>query len=393
LKSKAGLIYKDKGAGLAYKTLIEPEGNLKMEIKEICKNFEIEGDFISSEPLGNGHINQTLLVKFNNINAEDDYVFQKINNIVFKEPIRLMDNYYRVSQHLRACIDKDNSLNESRNLDVVLTRQGSPCHHNIEDGTFWRCYKYIDNAETYDVAENTNQAHQAAKTFAKFLKLAKTIPGDRLYETIPDFHNTPKRIEHLENAILKNPCDRLKLVENEIRFILDRKEEAGTLVKLLEEGKLTEQITHNDTKINNVLLDTKTGKGVCVIDLDTVMPGLIHYDFGDMIRSGAASANENEKDLSKVYMDFEMYSAILHGFLEEADEFLTPLDKELLPLSAKIITLEIGTRFLTDYLLGDEYFKIHYPEENLDRTRTQLKLVTSIEQQFSKMQAEINCKG
>jgi thiamine kinase-like enzyme len=363
-----------------------------MKTKEICKNFKINGDFISAEPLGNGHINQTLLVKFKNISTEDAYVFQKINNLVFKEPIKLMDNYYRVSQHLRDCIDKDNSLKESRNLDVVLTKQDTPCHHNIEDDTFWRCYKYIDNAETFDVAENTDQAYQAAKTFAKFLKLAKTIPGGRLYETIPDFHNTPKRIEQLENAMQENPCDRLKLVEKEIQFILDRKEEAGTLVQLLKEGKLTEQITHNDTKINNALLDTTTGEGVCVIDLDTVMPGLIHYDFGDMIRSGAASANENEKNLSKVYMNFEMYSAILHGFLEEADEFLTPLDKELLPLSAKIITLEIGTRFLTDYLLGDEYFKIHYSEENLDRTRTQLKLVASIEQQFDKMKTELNKK-
>ncbi len=361
-----------------------------MKIKDICNHFKIEGEFLSSEPLGNGHINQTLLVKFKNINTEYSYVFQKINHLVFKDPVKLMDNYYRVSKHLRDCIDKDKSIDESRNLDVILTKQGAPYHHRVEDNTFWRCYNYIDNAETFDVAENKNQAYQAAKTFAKFLKLVKTLPGNRLYETIPDFHNTPKRIEQLEKAILNNPCNRLKFVKKEAQFILNRKKEAGTLVQLLKEGKLKEQITHNDTKINNVLLDSATGEGVCVIDLDTVMPGIIHYDFGDMIRSGASSANENEKDLSKVYMDFEMYSAILHGFLEEADEFLTPLDKELLPLSAKIITLEIGIRFLTDYLSGDEYFKIHYSDENLHRTRTQLKLVASIEQQFAEMKAEVN---
>lgn len=363
---------------------------MKTEIKDVGHQFNIEGEFVSSAPLGRGHINQTLLVTYQNKSGNKDYyVFQKINHIVFTEPMKLMENYSRVSNHLRACIDKNDSLTETRNLDVVLTKLGEACYHTPDDGSFWRCYNYIDGTETYDVAQNTNQAYEAAKTFATFLKLVKDLPGGRLHETIPNFHNTPTRIEALKNAVQQDPCDRLKLVKDEVRFVLDREKEAGTFIKLLQEGKLTELITHNDTKINNVLLDCKTGKGVCVIDLDTVMPGLIHYDFGDMIRSGAASAEENSRDLSIVYMKFDMYSAILHGFLEEADEFLTPLDKELLPLSAKIITLEIGTRFLTDYLLGDKYFKIHHDDENRDRTRMQFKIVNSIEEQFVKMQNEL----
>ena len=361
-----------------------------MDIQQVSELFSIDGSFVSAKPLGNGNVNETLLVSYiQECGQVKRYVFQRINHKVFTKPRELMDNYVRVSQHIKNSCDQDDFGNAHKSVDIVFTKLGERCCH-LENGEYWRAYRYLENTKTYDVVENVAQAYEAAKTFAEFLKVIKDLPGERLHETIPDFHNTSKRIEVLEKAVKNDSYNRLKDVEQEVKFVLDRKEEAGTLLRLLAEGKLTERITHNDTKLNNVLLDDKTGVGVCVIDLDTVMPGLIQYDFGDMVRSGTASADENESDLSKVYMRFDMYSAILHGFLEKSDGFLTPLDKELLPLSAKIITLEIGTRFLTDYLLGDEYFKIRYPNENFDRARMQLKLVASMEEQFESMKNELN---
>ena len=358
-----------------------------MDISSIGQLFDIKGDFVSSKTLGNGNINETFLVTYND-KQRFRYVFQKINHKIFTKPRELMDNYFRVCEHIKQKVKASREDRTHRSIDVVLTKSGEKCC-KLENGDYWRCYKYLEGTKSYEVVKDLNQAKEAAKTFGGFLKIISDLPGKRLYETIPDFHNTSKRVMVLESAVKEDPCGRLKYVEAEVKYILDRKEEAGLLLKLFKEGALTERITHNDTKLNNVLIDTKTQKGVCVIDLDTVMPGLIQYDFGDMVRSGAASAGENETDLSKVYMKFDMYSAILHGFLEKASLFLTPLDIELLPLSAKIITLEIGIRFLTDYLLGDKYFKIRYPLENLDRARMQLKLVASMEEQFDKMQDEL----
>ncbi|MDA3797575.1 MAG: aminoglycoside phosphotransferase family protein [Kiritimatiellae bacterium] len=361
-----------------------------MDIQQISERFSIAGRFVSAKPLGNGNVNETVLVSYvQESGQEARYVFQRINHNVFTKPLELMDNYVRVSRHIKNKFDQDTSGTAHRSVDVVLTKSGETCCL-LENGEYWRAYKYLENTKTYEVVENADQAYEAAKTFAEFLKLIRDLSGERLHETIPDFHNTSKRIEVLEEAVKNDSYNRLKDVEQEVNFIFDRKEEAGTLLRLLAEGKLTERITHNDTKLNNVLLDVKTGCGVCVIDLDTVMPGLIHYDFGDMVRSGAASTDENESDLSKVYMKFDMYSAILHGFLKNSNGFMTPLDKELLPLSAKIITLETGVRFLTDYLIGDEYFKIRYPNENFDRARMQLKLVASMEEQFESMQNEVS---
>ena len=229
------------------------------------------------------------------------------------------------------------------------------------------------------------QAYGIAKAFGEFQQQLTDLPG-RLHETIPDFHNTPKRIEQLEQAIKNDAVGRVAKVQKEIDFILSRKEEAGTLVKLNASGDIPERITHNDTKCNNVLIDDLTGEGVAVIDLDTVMPGLSLYDFGDMVRTCTSPADEDEVNLSKVYMQFNMYEALFRGFCDAANCFMTPAEKENLAFAGKLITLEIGTRFLADYLNGDTYFKIKRPEQNLDRCRSQLKLVTSIEEQMDAMQ-------
>ena len=250
----------------------------------------------------------------------------------------------------------------------------------------WRVYLFIEHAKSYDVLETEEQAFEAARAFGKFQADLVDLPG-RLAETIPDFHNTPKRIAQLEEAVRVDSCGRVRSAEAEIEFILSRKEEADTLLKLNREGAIPERITHNDTKLNNVLIDVETGRGICVIDLDTVMPGLVHYDFGDMVRTGTSPAAEDERDLDKVTMRFPMFEALLRGYCASAGAFLNPVELEYLPFSGKLITLEIGARFLADYLSGDTYFKTHREGHNLDRARTQIALVRSIEEQMDRMNA------
>ena len=253
-----------------------------------------------------------------------------------------------------------------------------------ENGNFWRCYIFVDEARTYDVLEKAEQAFAAAKAFGAFQNDLADLPG-RLNETIANFHNTPSRFADLKAAVAADKCGRLKDVQKELDFIMAREAEYSLLLNELAAGNVFERTTHNDTKLNNVLIDDLTGEGICVIDLDTVMPGLPQYDFGDMVRTGTSPAPEDELDLSKVGMRFEMFEALLRGFLSTAGNFLNAREKELLPFSGKLITLEIGMRFLTDYLSGDVYFKIYREHHNLDRCRTQVKLAQSIEEQFDAM--------
>jgi aminoglycoside phosphotransferase (APT) family kinase protein len=236
-------------------------------------------------------------------------------------------------------------------------------------------------AKTYDAVESPQQAYQAAKAFGQFQKMLADLPAPRLHDTIPDFHHTPKRFANLKQAILDNKANRLSLAKAEIDFALKRK----SICSVLLDAKLPERVTHNDTKFNNVMLDNATGEGICVIDLDTVMPGLALYDFGDMVRTTTSPAKEDERDLSKVTMQFPMFEALVRGYLSSAGEFLTPAEKKFLAFSGKLITFEIGLRFLTDFLEGDTYFKVHRDGHNLDRCRTQFKLVESIEQQENEM--------
>jgi aminoglycoside phosphotransferase (APT) family kinase protein len=263
-----------------------------------------------------------------------------------------------------------------RALTLLPTHDGRPFHMD-GDGNYWRVYIFIENARTFDAVESPRQAFAAAKAFGQFQKLLADLSAPRLHDTIPDFHHTPKRLAALEKAIEADIANRAKLAKREIEFALKRKAETGFLV----EAKLPERVTHNDTKFNNVMLDDATGEGICVIDLDTVMPGLALYDFGDMVRTTTSPAKEDERDLSKVAMQFPMFEALARGYLAEAGEFLTRSEKSFLTFSGKLITLENGVRFLTDFLSGDTYYKVHREGHNLDRCRTQFKLVESIEQQ------------
>ncbi|MDD5728245.1 MAG: aminoglycoside phosphotransferase family protein, partial [Victivallales bacterium] len=353
------------------------------DLKKICSYFELYGDFVAAAPYGSGHINDTYRVVLDQGGSEVHYIFQRINHNVFKCPPALMENIARVTGHIyQKILALPDTTRET--LFLIKTHEGQPYCRDAE-GNYWRVYIFIENAQTYDVIENEQQAFQAARAFGEFQDRLTDLPGPRLHETIPDFHNTPKRTATLEAAIKADVRGRVKDVGAEIDFVLSRKTDTTRLIDLHRQGDIPERITHNDTKLNNVMLDDNTGEGICVIDLDTVMPGLAHYDFGDMVRTGTSPAAEDERDLAKVYMQFNMFEALLRGYLETAGKFLNPVELELLPFSGKLITLEIGIRFLTDYLQGDVYFKTHRPGHNLDRCRTQFKLVESIETQMNAM--------
>ena len=354
------------------------------QLRAVCDRFFIYGDYLVAVPYGSGHINDTYQVTYDQGGMRLHYTLQRINTSVFKDPVGLMENFSRVTTHMLNKIIAAKLRTVKRTIRLLATRDGKPYVVDA-DGNYWRCYIFIENARTYDIIESEMHAFKAARTFGEFQSDLVDLPGGRLNETIPDFHNTPKRLEALQAAVKADVRGRLKEVGPELDFIMKRADDCSRLVDLCAAGDIPERITHNDTKLNNILIDDVSGEGICVIDLDTVMPGLVHYDFGDMVRTGTSPAAEDERDLSKVTMRFEMFEALLRGYLASADKFLNPCEREELPFAGKLITLENGIRFLTDYLQGDVYFKIARPSHNLERCRTQLKLVESIEDQFDAM--------
>ena len=346
----------------------------------IALQFQIDGKFISATHYGSGHINDTYCAVFQQAGAPARFILQHVNCNIFKNPVALMENVQRVTAHLAAKVAGAPD-GDRRVLQLISARDGQFWHVDAE-GNYWRAYSMIEHASSFDAVESTEQAYQAAKAFGQFQKLCADLPAPRLHDTIPDFHHTPKRFLALEQAIAADAVGRAKLASREIEFALARKSITGVLL----DANLTERVTHNDTKFNNVLLDDATGEGICVIDLDTVMPGLALYDFGDMVRTTTSPALEDEQDLSKVTMQFPMLEALVRGYLQSAGGFLTKAEKQMLAFSGKLITFEIGIRFLTDYLAGDTYFKVHREGHNLDRCRTQFKLVESIEAQEERME-------
>jgi hypothetical protein len=303
---------------------------LKHDVHAVAREFQILGQFLSAAPYGSGHINDTYCVSFDQNGREARYIFQRINHNIFKNPAALMDNVRRVTEHL----GKKNSGEtgaDRRALTLIPTRDGNSFHLD-GDGNFWRAYIFILNARTYDVVESPVQAFEAARAFGRFQKMLADLPAPRLQDTIPDFHNTPARFTALERAIETDAANRAKLAKPEIEFALKHK---ALTVTLLEAG-LPERVTHNDTKLNNVMIDDATAEGICVIDLDTVMPGLALYDFGDMVRTATSPAKEDERDLSRVTMQFPMFEAITRGYLESASGFLTPGERKFLGRVFKI---------------------------------------------------------
>ena len=360
---------------------------LVRNIAEIGAKFAIDGEFVEGQEVESGHINTTYLACYRDEDGEiSRYILQRINDKVFPKPLVVMKNIERVTHHINRKVFQKKRDFGGQTLNLYPGRDGKNCVEGPAGGV-WRCYNYIEGCCTYNVVENTRQAYQAARAFGAFQDLVSDLPVDRVEVTIPDFHNTPRRYAKLMEAIKKDSLGRVAGVADEIAFIKEREKITGVLLDHLAAGRLVERVTHNDTKLNNVMIDEETDEAVCVIDLDTVMPGLALYDFGDLIRGATSPVAEDEVDVSRVEMRLSMFEAIVEGYLETARRFLTPLEIELLPFSAKLISLETGMRFLTDHLEGDHYFKTHREGHNLDRCRTQLALVRSIEEQEDKMQA------
>lgn len=353
---------------------------------EALKEINFEGDIIKVTPFGSGIINDTFLVVCNNKNK---YILQKINNSIFKNINQLMENYCNICDYLKDIISKRGGDVDRQTITVVPTKDGKSFYCDSM-GNYWRAIKFINNTVNYDVSESPQDFYKAGKTFGEFQNMLSDYNAEKLYETIPDFHNTRERYKQFIKAVGNNKANKLDKAIIEVNFIIDRKDDTSILLDLLEKGELPLRVTHNDTKISNILMDEKTKEGICVIDLDTIMPGLALYDFGDAIRSGATHTLEDEKDLSKVFIDLEYFEAFTKGFLEKTANSLTKKEIELLPMAVKVITLEQGIRFLTDYLDGDVYYKTSYNDHNIDRARTQLKLVKDIEEKLNQMKDIVN---
>lgn len=355
-------------------------------IKEIANEFAIPGDFISGMEINSGHINSTYLVEFRSKDgSKARYVLQRINESVFRDPKAVMRNVEVVTRHINWKVLRVKRDLSGQTLNLFPAR-GGLFHAEVEGDGIWRCYNFIEGCCTYDVVQNPRQAYEAAKAFGSFQDLVSDIPLENIEETIPDFHNTPKRYENLIQAVAEDSLNRVDGVKRELDFVRSKEEILCKLIDLSNSGILPRRITHNDTKINNVMMDSVTDKAICVIDLDTVMPGLALYDFGDMVRTAVSPATEDEKDLSKVVVRSSIFQALVEGYLDGCD-CLCDAEIDNLTFSGKLITLETGIRFLTDYLLGDTYFKTAYAGHNLDRARTQFQLVRQLEHYEPQLQA------
>jgi Phosphotransferase enzyme family len=349
-------------------------------IDSIARQFHVPGDLLRVTPHGSGHINDTYAVTFQHAGTPTRFILQRINHNIFTNPPANIQNIQRVTAHLA---EKLSALPDRhrRVLTLVPTHEGNFFYLDPA-GNYWRMYNRIEDATTYDAVETLAQAFQAGRAFGQFQHLLADLPAPPLLTTIPDFDNTPKRFAALEHALHADVVNRAIQAAPEIAFAVARK----AITPVLLDANLPLRVTHNDTKLNNVLLDNATGEAICVIDLDTVMPGLALYDFGDMVRTTTSPAREDERDLSRVIMQLPMFESLLRGYLSTAGSFLTPAEREHLAFSGKLITFHMGIRFLADYLAGDTYYKVHRPTHNLDRCRTQFALVRSVEQQEDAMQ-------
>lgn len=353
-------------------------------LNKIIEAFPFNGELKHIESTDTGLINSTYMLTFSDGNQDFQYILQKINTNVFKNPDELMSNIMNVTGFLRNKINLSGGNSSRETLTFIYTNDNSS-YFTDEDGGCWRSYTYIGKCYTCDKIDSEVKAFRSGKAFGKFQRMLSDFPAANLFETIPHFHDTPSRYADLKTAVENNISKRLDNVRDELSFALEREKDASRLVDLAAEGRIPIRVTHNDTKINNVLFDSITNEAVCVIDLDTIMPGLSLYDFGDSIRSGAVTSDENEKDLGKYGLDIALFKSYTEGFLSEAGHALNEDEVANLAFSAKLMTLECGVRFLTDYLNGDVYFKTDYPEHNLVRCKTQFKLVADIEKHMDEL--------
>lgn len=354
---------------------------IAQSLREALEAFCFEGKVLSAQPYGNGHINDTFLVV---CEGGKRYILQRMNTHIFKNPQGLIDNIERVTDYLRDKIVKQGGDPARETLRLIDCRKGGYLFRDSEQRCF-RAYDFVEGTVCYEKVESAEDFYRCAQAFGQFQRRLADFPAQCLCEPIPDFHNTPARYEQLEQAVAADVCGRVGAVAAELAFVRARKEETRVLYDRWKSGALPLRVTHNDTKLNNILFDSKDGRALCIIDLDTVMPGFAVTDFGDSIRFGANTAAEDERDLKKVSLDLSLFEAYTRGFADGCAGSLTAEEAALLPMGAKLMTLECGMRFLTDYISGDTYFRIHRPDHNLDRCRTQLALVRDMEQKWEEM--------
>lgn len=373
---------------------MNPENTACAKIDEAISQFAIEGNVIEKRPYGNGHINDTFLLVYETPQGRQSrYILQRMNHSIFKNPPLLMENMSNVTEYLRKIILAAGGDPDRETLNVIKTKSGA-CFYKDTSHNYWRIFPFIEKTVCLEKVESAKDFYDSAAAFGNFQKMLADYPADTLHETIPNFHNTPSRFRDFQKAVREDKLGKAAMAQKEIAFALEREKEANALTDLLSAGELPLRVTHNDTKLNNILFDADTQKALCIIDLDTVMPGLSLYDFGDSIRFGASTGAEDEQDLDKVELDLSLFEAFVKGYLEGCDGSLTDKEIEMLPMGAKLMTFECGLRFLADFLEGDVYFKIHRENHNLDRARTQFKLVADMEKKWDEMAAIVNkCKA
>jgi len=359
------------------------------DLQAIAARFDLPGRFIDGAPHGSGHINDTFAVRFDDKGHRVRYVLQRVNHEVFKDVPAVMENVDRATRHISASLERQEVADRSRRAMTLIPTTDGGTYHVTPSGDYWRAFQFVEGATSYDVLTTHDQAHEVARAFGKFQTMLADLPDPPLHETIPKFHDGPGRFRAFLDALERDPLNRAADAGPEIAFLVDNADAFDRLPALVSSGALPLRATHNDCKSNNVLIDNATGEGICVIDLDTLMPGLVLYDFGDMVRTSTCPVPEDSQILEDVQMDLERFTYLTHGYLASAGEFLTSAEKEQLVFAGKVITLTIGARFLTDHLLGDTYFKTHRPDHNLDRCRVQFALVRSIVNQESAMHAVV----
>ena len=349
-------------------------------IKDVLNRYGLESD---TQAYGNGHINDTYVLE------DGKLILQRINTNIFKNPEELMENVVNVTEFLKKKISEQGGNPDRETLTVVKTTDGKT-FHQTEDGNVYRIYKFIQDTRTIESNGSAEDLYHAGVGFGRFQKMLSDFPVEILHETIKDFHNTPKRIETLKAAIANDKAGRAASVQKEIEFALNYEKDASIVVNGIADGSIPLCVTHNDTKINNIMFDNQSNLGLCVLDLDTVMPGSRLYDVGDALRVGGSTAAEDETDLEKVWFNVKAFEAFAKGYLSELGDVLTEKELELLPFSVRLITYEQGVRFLTDYLDGDTYYKIHSEHHNLERTRNQFKLVADLLEKEEQMKAFVS---
>lgn len=346
---------------------------MRDDLRAVVRAFAIEGEFVSGKRWGSGHINDSYAVVVVARGGPVRYLVQRINDTVFPDPVGLMENMRRVTEHLGR-----RAGDERRTLTLVPTRDGGVLHRD-PDASWWRAFRFIENTVTFDIVRSAATAREGARAFGAFQRDLLDLPGPRLNETIPGFHHTPGRLAALTAAVEADVAGRVRDAGPEIEFALSRAPLAGALTDAFAAGEIPERVTHGDTKLNNVLFDAESGEGVCVIDLDTVMPGLSLYDFGGLVRTCVSPAAEDERDLAKVVVSREIYEALVAGYTAEMGDTLTPAEHDLLPVAGAVHTYEDGIRFLADYLEGDVYYRVRGPGQNLDRARAQFALLAQLD--------------